>query len=89
MKTKTPRILVPIFFVLALIQGPLLLTCHVALLIVRSIYGGLLHLAVRVTWYPKGKRILFVYSNRPLWHDYIVAHILPQIEDRVVILNWS
>lgn len=42
-----------------------------------------------VTWCPKGKHILFVYSDSPVWHEYITAHILPHIAERAVILNWS
>jgi hypothetical protein len=32
---------------------------------------------------------LFVYSDSPVWHDYIEAEILPNIRRRAVVLNWS
>ena len=32
---------------------------------------------------------LFVYSDSPIWHEYIVQHFLPYLGERAVILNWS
>ncbi len=37
----------------------------------------------------KGKFILFVYSDSSNWRDYVEAKILPSIEARSIILNWS
>ena len=37
----------------------------------------------------KGKFILFVYSDSSNWKDYIETKILPQIETRSIVLNWS
>ena len=33
--------------------------------------------------------VVFVYSDSPIWKDYIETEILPHIQDRAVILNWS
>jgi len=51
------------------------------------IWGCLLCFAIWLTW--NGKSILFVYSNSPIWKDYIEAEIIPRIQPRAVILNWS
>jgi hypothetical protein len=48
-----------------------------------------LYLAIWALWLPRSKHILFVYSDSPIWHDYIEEHILPVIRDRAVVLNWS
>jgi hypothetical protein len=48
-----------------------------------------LHLAVWLLWRPRGKNILFVYSHSPLWQDYLESRILPHLEERAIILNWS
>jgi hypothetical protein len=40
-------------------------------------------------WCARGRNILFVYSDSPIWHDYIEQHILPNLGERAVILNWS
>ena len=48
-----------------------------------------LHITIWTWWCLRGRDILFVYSDSPLWHDYIEARILPRLGDRAVILNWS
>jgi hypothetical protein len=44
---------------------------------------------VWLLWGTRGKDVLLVYSNSPIWHDYIQEQIIPRIESRAVILNWS
>ena len=54
------------------------------------LFAGLfLHLAVWCCWCARGRYVLFVYSDSPIWHDYVEAHILPRLGERAVILNWS
>src|SRR6266545_1409810 len=33
--------------------------------------------------------VLFVYSNSPIWKDYMEREIIPHIQGKAVILNWS
>jgi hypothetical protein len=49
----------------------------------------LLCVLVWLLWCTRGKDILFVYSDSPIWYDYVEVHIIPRIESRAVILNWS
>jgi hypothetical protein len=61
-------------------------------LLVLAAYGIaalLLHLALWVVWVPSGRRVLFVYSNSPVWQAYIEENILPRLPRRSVVLNWS
>jgi hypothetical protein len=51
------------------------------------LWGAFLYLAIWLTW--KKPRVLFVYSNSPIWKAYIETEILPFIQDRAIILNWS
>lgn len=51
------------------------------------LWGAILYIAIWVTW--KKQRVLFVYSDSPVWKDYIEGEILPYIQDTAVILNWS
>ena len=51
------------------------------------LWGIFLYLAIWFTW--RGRSVLFVYSNSPIWKDYIEREILPYLQDRAVILNWS
>lgn len=48
-----------------------------------------LHLRIWFRWSRSGRDILFVYSNSPIWKEYIEENLLPHLGDRAVILNWS
>lgn len=48
-----------------------------------------LYILVWMLWCTRGKDILFVYSDSPIWQDYVEQFILPRIESRSVVLNWS
>jgi len=48
-----------------------------------------LHITIWTWWCLRGRDILFVYSDSPIWHDYIEQHILPYLGERAVVLNWS
>jgi hypothetical protein len=30
-----------------------------------------------------------VYSDSPIWHDYMTSRLLPMLQERAVVLNWS
>jgi hypothetical protein len=48
-----------------------------------------LYALVWTLWLPKGRDILFVYSDSPIWHEYMTTQILPLVQSRAVVLNWS
>ena len=50
-------------------------------------WGTILCIAIWLSW--EKRNILFVYSNSPTWKDYMEREILPHLQDRAVILNWS
>ena len=52
-------------------------------------YALLLHILLWLLWSPAGKRVLFVYSNSPVWQSYIENNILPRLPHGSVVLNWS
>ena len=44
------------------------------LLVILFLYGAaalLLHMALWLVWGPLGRRVLFVYSNSPVWQEYL------------------
>jgi hypothetical protein len=65
--------------------SPLLLP----LVLAYGVYAILLHLLLWLLWSPAGTRVLFVYSNSPVWRPYIEEHILPMLPRGSVVLNWS
>ena len=68
---------------LLLILSPIL----IVVVFLYLLWGVMLCVAIWLTW--KKQRVLFVYSNSPIWRDYIEKEILPYIQDSAVILNWS
>jgi hypothetical protein len=52
-------------------------------------YGLVLLFAIWLRWLPRGKRLLFVYSDSPLWKEHLQAQLLPRLEPQAFVLNWS
>ncbi len=76
---------VPIIVVFALAALPVAL----GLIALYGLWWAFLHLAVWIGWCPRGRDILFVHSNSPVWSDYIAERFLPFMGNRAVVLNWS
>lgn len=74
---------------LLLLLSPLILVFVVVFSLLWALISVVLSVLVWILWCPRGKDVLFVYSDSPVWHDYIEEQILPRIEARAVILNWS
>jgi len=69
-----------------LVALPALLIIVLALYVVSTIC---LHVIIWSLWCVRGRDILFVYSDSPIWHSYVEQHILSRLGERAVILNWS
>jgi hypothetical protein len=70
----------------------LLVTVVPMVIVVGGIYlfvAVLLHIAVVLLWLPRGRSVLFVYSDSPIWQAYIEAEILPRLPPQTTVLNWS
>ena len=48
-----------------------------------------LYLLVWIVWLPTGKDTLLVYSDSPIWRDYMTQQVLPLVQERAIVLNWS
>jgi hypothetical protein len=48
-----------------------------------------LHITIWAWWCLRGRDILFVYSDSPIWRDYIERYFLPYLGERAIVLNWS
>ena len=68
---------------------PLILPLLVVALVLFAAHQLVLYLLVWILWVPTGKDTLFVYSNSPIWHDYMTQQVLPLVHDRAIVLNWS
>ena len=48
-----------------------------------------LYLLVWLLWLPRGKDVLVVYSDSPIWREYMTTQVLPLVQERAIVLNWS
>src|SRR6516165_7972109 len=67
----------------------LFLPLALAWVICYVLIGLLLLIIIWCWWCPRGKKALFVYSNSPVWQEYVAEQILPRLGQRAVLLNWS
>ena len=49
----------------------------------------LLLIVVWLTWCGRGRYALVVYSNSPIWKEYFETRVLPELQGRAAVLNWS
>lgn len=68
---------------------PLLVAFLLVALLLFLVWSLFLHLAIWNWWCARGRDVLFVYSDSPVWQDYIENNMLPHLRRRAVVLNWS
>ncbi len=68
---------------------PLVLPLVALVLALNLLAALLLQVVVWLAWCSRGRCVLFVYSDSPLWRGYLEEHVLPQLGTRAVVLNWS
>ena len=71
-------ILLPVILPLALLAVALYVPHRLAL-----------YMLVWLLWLPRGKNILIVYSESPIWHEYMVTQVLPLVQEHAIVLNWT
>ena len=54
-----------------------------------AVLAALVLAAVWITWCPRGRYALVVYSDSPIWRAYFETHVLPELDGRAAVLNWS
>ncbi len=69
--------------------SPLWIALLIFGLVLYFAFGTSLYMAIRLSWLPRGKNTLFVYSNSPIWQAYMLEQVLPPIRKRAVVVNWS
>ena len=74
---------------LAVALAPVLFAVAIVAVLVYAIFTVCLHLAIWTWWCPRGRDVLFVYSDGPIWREYIDDRIIPRLCTRAVVLNWS
>ena len=70
--------LVPVLIAIVALALPLYMVATVGL-----------HIVIWSWWCVRGRDILFVYSDSPVWHDHMEQRVLPHLGPRAIVLNWS
>lgn len=83
------RIISLVVVLLFVLLTPIWLPVVILTLAYRVLLFISLHLLVWLIWLPRGKRLLLVYPNSPLWQSHIESRILPPLREQAVVLNWS
>lgn len=78
LQVVTGLILLALLLPFVLVQ----LVCYVAI-------GVVLHVFIWVWWCSRGRHVLLVYSNSPIWRKYIDREVLPLLPESTIKLNWS
>jgi hypothetical protein len=68
---------------------PIALPLALVALALHFLLRAALYLFIWLWWIPKGKDVLFVYSDSPIWREYMTSQVLPLVRERAVVLNWS
>jgi hypothetical protein len=74
---------------LVVIFSPLIILIAIVVFALYFVTSVCLHILIWTLWCVRGRDILFVYSDSPVWHDYIEQRLLPPIRQRAIVLNWS
>jgi hypothetical protein len=61
----------------------------VPMLLLFGAYRLLLNLLVWTLWVPRGKDVLYMSSDSPIWHDTMEQTVWPLVAERAVRINYS
>ena len=75
----------PLVVLIVVLALPLILL----VLAVQAFFPATLYCAIWVLWCARGRDVLFVSSESPVWGPYLGEHLLPRLGERAVVLNWS
>jgi hypothetical protein len=68
---------------------PIILPLAVVGLVLSFLNKVVVYLLVWVWWLPRGKDVLYVSSDSPIWKDYMETEVLPLVAQRAIVLSWS
>jgi hypothetical protein len=68
---------------------PLLILSGLIVLPVTALHRLCLNLAIWTRWCRRGRDTLFLYTDSPASHDYVVKRFLPRLGARAVVINCS
>ena len=75
-----------LFIVLLL---PVILPLAIVGMVLHVLNTLFVYLFVWVWWLPRGKDVLYVSSDSPIWKEYMETEVFPLVAQRAKVLNWS
>jgi hypothetical protein len=61
----------------------------VVYLMLYGLYWICLRVAIWGWWCSRGRDVLLVYSDSPIWREYVEQNMLPRFSKRAIVMNWS
>jgi len=68
---------------------PIILPLAIVGLVLHFLNKVVVYLLVWVWWLPKGKDVLYVSSDSPIWKEYMETEVFPLVAERAIVLSWS
>ena len=76
-------------FALIALLLPLILPLAIVGLVLHFLNKLVVYLLVWLCWLPKGKDVLYVSSDSPIWKEYMETEVFPLVAERAIVLSWS
>jgi hypothetical protein len=76
-------------FALIALLLPIILPLAIAGLALHFLNKAAIYLLVWVCWLPRGKDVLYVSSDSPIWKEYMETEVFPLVAERAIVLSWS
>ena len=76
-------------FALVVLLLPIILPLAILVLVLRVLNKAAVYLLVWAWWLPRGKDVLYVSSESPIWKEYMEGEIFLLVAERAVALSWS
>ncbi len=68
---------------------PVIVPLAIVGLILHFLNKVVVYMLVWVWWLPKGKDVLYVSSDSPVWKEYMETEVFPLVAERAMVLSWS
>lgn len=68
---------------------PLIVPFLILALIFSVLNKAFVYLWVWLWWLPRGKDVLYISSDSPIWKEYMETEIRPLVAKRAIVLSWS
>jgi hypothetical protein len=76
-------------FTLTVLLLPIIFPLAIVGLVFHVLNRVFVYLLVWVCWLPRGKDVLYISSDSPIWKEYMETEVLPLVAKRAIVLSWS